>query len=465
VRPDARPLASQIEQSFLRRIGSLPDATQRLMLAAAAEPVGDLPLLMRVAEQLGIGAHAAAPAQAAGLIELDTRVRFRHPLVRSTAYRAASADDRQNVHRALAEATDPESDPDRRAWHLAHPAADLDENVARELEQSAGRAQSRGGVAAAAAFLRRATELTPDPAIRGVRALAAAQATFEAGASDAAQELLTSAELGPLDELQRARLAWLRAKMVFALRRGGRAPALLLAAAERLERHDHGQAREAYLESLGAAVFAGDLDGLVLREVAVLARKAPPPPRPPRLLDVLLDGLAMRFTEGVVAGVPRLRRGPLVGLPIDDEAGLGDGLPRPGRSVPLGEVPGGPGTRVGREVTVGCLAQVEQCEKATDDAVLTPDDEEAFGLLLPPSPGDPRRRLSLLDEVEDRIPVPRPGGLGVLLAPHVPVHRREDPERRQNKNFASKIAYCCSRPRQARKRPLTWARTPRNIRL
>jgi DNA-binding CsgD family transcriptional regulator len=260
------------------------------LLAAAAEPVGDLPLLMRVAEHLGIGADAAVPAQAAGLIELGTRVRFHHPLVRSASYRAAGSEERQNVHRALAEATDPESDPDRRAWHLAHAAVELDENVARELEQSAERAQRRGGVAAAAAFLRRATELTPDPAVRGVRALAAAKATFEAGASDAAQELLTSAELAPLDEFSRARLAWLRAKLVFALRRGGSAPALLLDAAERLAEHDGGQAREAHLESLGAAIFAGHLDGLGLREAADAARAAPSPPRPPRPVDVLVAG-------------------------------------------------------------------------------------------------------------------------------------------------------------------------------
>jgi len=308
VRPDARPLAGQIEQSFLRRIRSLPDPTQRLLLAAAAEPVGDLPLLMRVAEHLGIGADAAVPAQAAGLIELGTRVRFHHPLVRSASYRAAGSGERQNVHRALAEATDPESDPDRRAWHLAHAAVELDENVARELEQSADRAQRRGGVAAAAAFLRRATELTPDPAVRGVRALAAAQATFEAGASDAAQELLTSAELAPLDGVSRARLAWLRAKLVFALRRGGSAPALLLDAARRLADHDGGQAREAHLESLGAAIFAGRLDGLGLREAADAARAAPSPPRQPRPVDVLMDGLATRFTEGFVAGVPTLER-------------------------------------------------------------------------------------------------------------------------------------------------------------
>ncbi|MEU4767662.1 AAA family ATPase [Actinosynnema sp. NPDC023794] len=196
-RPDARPLASQIEQSFLRRSGSLPVATQRLLLAAAAEPVGDVPLLRRAAERLDIGVDAAAAAEAAGLIEFGARVRFRHPLVRSAAYRAADPGERREVHRALAAATDPESDPDRRAWHRAHAAVEPDEAVAGELERSAARAQARGGIAAAAAFLRRATGLTPDPARRGARAVAAGQAAFEAGDPDAALELLAAAELGP----------------------------------------------------------------------------------------------------------------------------------------------------------------------------------------------------------------------------------------------------------------------------
>ncbi len=308
-RPDARPLASQIEQSFLRRIGSLPAATQRLLLAAAAEPVGDVHLLRRVAERLAIGADAATAAEAAGLIEFGTRVRFRHPLVRSAAYRAAGRVDRQEVHRALAEATDPESDPDRRAWHRAHAAVEPDETVAGELERSADRAKGRGGVAAAAAFLARATELTPDPDRRGERALAAAQAKFEAGAPEAADELLTAAERGPLDELQRARLARLRAQIVFARRRGSDAPPLLLDAAKRLEPLDGGLARETYLEALGAAIFAGRLSGRHgVREAAEAARAAPPGVQPPRLTDVLLDGVATRLTDGYVAGLPPLRR-------------------------------------------------------------------------------------------------------------------------------------------------------------
>ncbi|TYB57185.1 AAA family ATPase [Nonomuraea sp. PA05] len=323
-RPDARPLASQIEQHFLGRIEALPDETQRLLLVAAAEPVGDVSLLRRVAERLGIGPAAASAAEAAGLIEFGTRTRFRHPLVRSAAYRAAGLEARQDVHRALAEATDPESDPDRRAWHRAHAAVEPDEAVAGELERSADRAQARGGIAAAAAFLRRATELTPDPARRGARALAAAQATFEAGAPDTARELLAAAEMGPLDELRRARLARLRAQIVFARRRGGEALPLLLDAAKALERVDGAQAREAYLEAIGSAIFAGRLNGHDsmprVAEAALAAPRGGQPPhlpdaaeaahatQPPSLADALLDGLAKRFAEGHVAGAPLLKQ-------------------------------------------------------------------------------------------------------------------------------------------------------------
>jgi DNA-binding CsgD family transcriptional regulator len=308
-RPDARPLAGQIEQSFLRRIGSLPGATQRLLLAAAAEPVGDVSLLKQVADRLDLGADVVAAAEASGLIEFGARVRFRHPLVRSAAYRAASPGDRQDVHRALAEVTDPESDPDHRAWHRANAAVEPDEAVAGELERSAGRAQARGGVAAAAAFLTRATELTPDPGARGARAMTAAEATFEAGAPDLALELLAAAEMAPSGELQRARLARLRAQIVFARRRGSDAPPLLLDAAKRLEPLDGALAREAYLEALGAAIFAGRLNGRCgVREVAEAARAAPRGSHPPRLVDRLLDGLATRFAEGYGAGLPQLRR-------------------------------------------------------------------------------------------------------------------------------------------------------------
>jgi DNA-binding CsgD family transcriptional regulator len=306
--PDARPLASRVEEVFGRRFRALPRETQRLLLVAAAEPVGDVTLLWRAAERLGIKGSAGMPAEEAALIEFGIRVRFRHPLVRSAVYRAASARERQQVHRALAEATDPESDPDRRAWHRAHAAAGLDEEVAAELERSADRARRRGGVAAAAAFLERAVELTPDPARRGARALAAAQAKLEAGSREATEKLLATAELTALDELQRAGLQRLRAQIAFVFYRGINGPPLLLDAARRLEGLDATVARETYLEALGAAMYAGrvDTDSGVLK-VAEAARAAPKAPQPPRAADLVLDGLARRCTEGPSAGVPTLK--------------------------------------------------------------------------------------------------------------------------------------------------------------
>jgi DNA-binding CsgD family transcriptional regulator len=306
---DVMPLVNGVEQSLLRQLDALPAQTRRLLLAAAAEPVGDVALLWRAAERLGIEPHAAAPAQTAGLIDLGARVRFRHPLVRSAVYRAASVPDRREAHRALAEATDAAVDPERRAWHRAHAASEPDEDLAGELERSAGPARGRGGVAAAAAFLARATELTPDPARRGTRAQAAAQAKFDAAAPERASELLATAAITPLDELQRARLDRLRGQITFARTRGSDAPALLLDAAKRLEPLDAGLARETYLEALGAAIFAGRLGGAGdLRAAAEGATTAPPGPRPHRAIDLLLDGLATRFTEGYAAGVAPLRR-------------------------------------------------------------------------------------------------------------------------------------------------------------
>jgi DNA-binding CsgD family transcriptional regulator len=306
---DVTPLTNRIEESFLRRLDSLPAETRRLLLTAAAEPVGDVSLLWRAASQLGLSADAAVPAQTAGLIDLRGRVRFRHPLVRSAVYQAAAFPERARAHQALAEATDPDVDPDRRAWHRAHATTTPDEEVAAELELSAGRAADRGGIAAAAAFLERAAELTPDSARRGRRALAAAKAKYESGAPEAAHELLAVAEMCPLDDLQRAQLTRLRAEIVFALRRGSDAPPLLLDAARRLAPLDTGSAREAYLEALGAAIFAGRLNGPVgPPEVSAAACGAPPARQPARPIDLLLDGLATRFAEGYVAGVEPLRR-------------------------------------------------------------------------------------------------------------------------------------------------------------
>jgi DNA-binding CsgD family transcriptional regulator len=305
----ATDLPRHLEDHYLQRVAELPEATQRLLLLAAAEPIGDATLVWRAAQGLGIDRSSIAPAEDAELVEVGAGVRFRHPLVRSAVYRAAVVSDRRAAHGALAEATNRETDPDRRAWHRAHAAVGVDEEVAAELERSADRAQARGGAAAAAAFLAHATELTPDPAERGRRALAAAQAKFDAAASDASLELLATAELAPLDELQRARLERLRAEIAFARTRGSDAPALLLHAARRLEPLDAAMARETHLEAMAAAMFAGRLgDEPGVRETAEAAQAAPAAPQPPRALDLLLDGLAARFTEGYAAGLPPLRR-------------------------------------------------------------------------------------------------------------------------------------------------------------
>jgi DNA-binding CsgD family transcriptional regulator len=301
-------LPHHLEDHYLQRAGELPDATQRLLLLAAAEPVGDATLVWRAANGMGIETSSLAPAEDAQLVEAGARVRFRHPLVRSAVYRAAVPSERRAAHRALADATDPEADPDRRAWHRAHAAVGVDEEVAAELERSADRAGARGGAAAAAAFLAHAAELTPDPAERGRRALAAAQAKFEAAASEAALELLAIAELAPLDELQRARLERLRAEIAFTRRRGSDSPALLLRAARRLESLDAAMARETHLEAMAAAMFAGRLgEERGIRDAAEAALTAPPAPQPPRAIDLLVDGLATRFTEGYAAGLPPLR--------------------------------------------------------------------------------------------------------------------------------------------------------------
>ena len=229
--PARQPVGSKIEQSFAKRLQLLPPETQLLVLAAAAEPLGDPLLLHRAAEKLGLGPAASGPAVDGGLLDVSGRIEFTHPLVRSAAYSSATADDRQRVHRALADATDPERDPDRRAWHRARAAPAPDENVAAELERSAGRAQARGGVAAAAAFLERASALSPDPAKRAQRALRAAEAKQLAGAPGAASTLLAVAIDGPLDELESASAQRLKGQIALDLRRGGEATPLLLEAA------------------------------------------------------------------------------------------------------------------------------------------------------------------------------------------------------------------------------------------
>jgi DNA-binding CsgD family transcriptional regulator len=305
----ARQLPRRIEESFRERVQQLPSDSQQELLAAAAEPMGDPTLLWRAAADLGIPLEATGPLESNDLLTLGPRVIFRHPLLRSAVYHAASDSERRRVHRALAAATDAGSDPDRYAWHRAHAAEGPDEEVARELEGSAGRARARGGLPAAAAFLEKAALLTLDPRQRGERALAAAAAKHEAGDPGAALRLLVTAEMGPLDDVQLARLERLRARLAFDLRRGNDAPERLLRAARRLEPLDPALARETYLEALAAAIFAGRLGaGRATAEVAEAAQAGPPAPRSPGLIDVLLDGLVIRFTEGYAAAVGPLRQ-------------------------------------------------------------------------------------------------------------------------------------------------------------
>jgi DNA-binding CsgD family transcriptional regulator len=307
--PGVLSLSGRIEESFLKRLESLPAQTRRLLLIAAAEPLGDPALLRRAAERLGITGAALEPAQSAGLIEIDSRVRFRHPLVRSAIYRSATAEQRRQGHRVLAEVTDAQLDPDRRAWHLAQAAVGPHEDVAAELERAAGRAQARGGLAAAAAFLERATELTPEPLRRAQRALAAAQTKYQAGALDDAAALLATAEADTVDELEHARVHLLRAQIAFASRRGSDAPPLLLEAARELEAVDPPLARATYLDALAAALFAGRLSrGASALEVAEVVCGARLAPEAPEAGDLLLGGLALLISDGPSVGAPGLKR-------------------------------------------------------------------------------------------------------------------------------------------------------------
>ncbi|GAA2332151.1 LuxR family transcriptional regulator [Streptomyces kunmingensis] len=296
--PGSGPVTGRIERSYLVRVRSLPAATQRLLLTAAAEPIGDVALLRRAAERLDLGLDAVGPAVTAGLLDVKALVRFRHPLLRSAIYRSAGLAELRETHRVLAEVTDPVLDPDRRAWHLARATVRPDEAIAAELESSAGRALARGGTAAAAAFLAHAAVLTPHPQHKATRALAAAQAKLRAGAPTAARDLLALARSGVLDELGQARADLVQARIAFASSRVDEALPLLLATARRLVPLDAGLARETFLDSLSAAVFAGRLaSGTSAREVAVAAQRTPVPVGgPPRAADLLLNALTTRFT-------------------------------------------------------------------------------------------------------------------------------------------------------------------------
>jgi len=319
--PAASDLPTRLEERYLRRVVGLPDATQRLMLLAAAEPLGDAALLWRAADRLCTDPGALVPAREAGLLEIDDHVRFHHPLVRSAVYRAASLEERRRVHDALAEVSDHELAADRRAWHRALAAAESDEAVAADLERSAGRAQGRGGLAAAAAFLERATALTQDPTLQAERALAAAEVSFQAGDFEASQRLLAVAESVSLGGFHCARAALLRGHAAVVARYGNDGTALLLDAAKQLEPFDLSLARRAYLTAWFAASAANHLGGeCALFEVSRAVCALPPLPTDPHPLDLVVEGLAVLVTKGHAAAMPTLRRAAqeTLQLPVED---------------------------------------------------------------------------------------------------------------------------------------------------
>jgi DNA-binding CsgD family transcriptional regulator/tetratricopeptide (TPR) repeat protein len=319
-RPASARLAGTPEDWFQRQLDPLPADTRRLLQLAAADPVGEPLLVWRAAEQLGIPPQAATAAVDAGLFEIGAQVRFRHPCLRSAVYRSASPDERQALHAALADATDPQLDPDRRAWHRAQATPGPDEQVAEELERSAARALSRGGIVAAAAFLDSAARLTPEAACRAQRLLAAARAKRDAGELDAALELLVAVEAGPVDALQAAEIEQLRGEIAFDQRRIGEAARLLVSAAQRFEPLDAELARATHLKAIGAGMWAGPE---ILSEAAEAACAAPSGPDPPRAVDVLLDAFAIRVTEGYAAAAPALRRAVQAVLDLDVASDVG----------------------------------------------------------------------------------------------------------------------------------------------
>jgi DNA-binding CsgD family transcriptional regulator len=305
----AASVTSSIEDGFRRRVELLPTDARRLLQLAAADPVGEPLLVWRAAGRLGIDPQAAATAADAGLLEIGAQVRFRHPLVRSAAYRSASPTERLELHAALAEATDPHVDPDRRACHHAQAVLGPDEEVADELVRSAARAQARGGIAAAAAFLDRAAALTPGAARRAERLLVAARTMRDAGQLDVALERLAAVEAASIGAREAAEVEHLRGQIAFDQRRLGDATRLLLSAARRFEPVDAASARTTHLEALGAAMWAGDLEqpGGML-EAGRAARDAPPAADPPAAVDLLLDAFAIRLTDGYAAAAPALRQ-------------------------------------------------------------------------------------------------------------------------------------------------------------
>jgi DNA-binding CsgD family transcriptional regulator len=322
--------SDQLQDYYLGRVRVLPEPAQQLMLLAAADPTGDATLLWRAAQALGLGRDAAAAADAEQLLTIGSQVRFRHPLVRSAAYVAGSPEDRRAAHLTLAAATDAQTDPERRVWHLAAAATGPDEDVAAALQQAAVKIQARAGPAAAAAFLQRSVALTDEPGLRAERALATALANLHAGAFDLALGLLAQAEADSVDDLQLARVEQLRGQIEVASVTGREAPVLLLRAAKRLESLDAELARETYLYAWVASHLAGPLAGSggLLLEVSQAAQAAPRPAAAPRLCDLLLDGLTTMIAQGRAAAEPAIRRAvaPFLGDQVSDQEWLQWGI-------------------------------------------------------------------------------------------------------------------------------------------
>lgn len=321
----AASVVRRIEREYEQRLRELPPASRTLLLIAAAEPTGNPAWLWAAATELHIDTDASVPAERSGLITIGSRLRFRHPLVRSAVYRNALLAERRQVHAALAGVITGPSAGEHGAWHRAHSTGAPDEAVAAELAESAERARRRGGAAAAAAFLAYAVELTPDPVRRAERALDAAAVKLDAGDPDAADRLL-AAVAGVDDEMLGARVDLLRAKIAFAAQRGRDAPPLLLAAAQRLRPLDTVLARDTYLEALMAAMIVGRLyagQRSSAAAIAAAARHAPPPPGPPTAADLFLDGIVVRLTEGHAAAAPLLQKA--IGQYLrEDEEGTAD---------------------------------------------------------------------------------------------------------------------------------------------
>ncbi|MFI5728515.1 AAA family ATPase [Kribbella sp. NPDC051587] len=299
-----RGVVEELEAEFTRRVRRLPEATQLLLSLAAAEPVGDLGLLRRAAKRLDLTLAAAAEAEDEELVMLGPRLRFRHPLVRSAAYQSATPGVRRRLHAALADATDVETDPDRRAWHRAHAVIDTDEEVATELTQAAERTQLRGDFASAAAFLERAAQLSPEPVEQAARLLAAAGLRLKLGTFSEAGELLTQAERRPLDAAQRAQVKLQRATIDVYVTRSPEATAALVSAAPDLGPED---ATGTYIEAFSSAMFIDRMPGR-LRQLGARIRAQVPPCENPRPADLLLTALLDQAMLPVDEAVPAMCR-------------------------------------------------------------------------------------------------------------------------------------------------------------